>query len=89
MEGTAEFIGRYFSPELAVEYDVVFDDGGLAVALPRQAGRRLFPELVQVAPGRFVDAEGVSLTFNRSSGGIEGFHLAGLGLQPIPFTRRD
>ena len=65
-EVAVDFVGRYYSDEVEVFYNVAFEDGFLRVRLENQAARILIDSLTQVDVDAFSDPdETVSIEFTR------------------------
>ena len=65
-EVARDFVGRYYSDEVEVFYNVAFKDGVLRIQLENQGGRILIDSLTQVDVDAFSDPdETVSIKFTR------------------------
>ena len=83
--GQAEaYVGIYWSPELAVEFGIAYEEGRLTLARPRSAPARLV-----IVDRDVFEAGDATLRFLRDAeGAVVGFALETSALGPFRFGRR-
>ena len=82
VDGPSRYAGRYYSPELDIEYRLEIVDDGLRL----RAGPGIDREVRQIGPDHLT-AQGMQLRFRLAQGRAEGFEVDAGRVRDLVFER--